>query len=239
VRAYAEMVHVDPSVALARLERAIGTPAAPETAREMQPAEPPARVSGKALAAIGVTAAVVLVWFAAWDRSTSAPGSDVRARSGIQTQKPERPASPAQIPVNLVAGTSGQTPVDQAPTPLQVAQAPTRSTVDQALTLSAVDRVVAPKRVDRAAPLSPDSEDDSRLQSESDGELIVTTEPTGGRVTVDGVGWGSTPVTIRNLPPGAKRIRVTKDGYGVEERVVHLAPNRSRVTLEIPLRSAP
>ena len=83
------------------------------------------------------------------------------------------------------------------------------------------------------------SNEDLSLQSASDRALIVTTEPAGGRVTVDGIGWGTTPVTIRNLPPGPKHVRVTKDGYGVEERVVNLAPNRSAITLQIPLRSAP
>ena len=230
VRAYAEMVHVDPNVALARLERALGTPAAPEAARETQPAEPAARVSGKALAAIGVTAAAVLVWFAAWGRSTSAPDNGIRARTVLQTQRPESPAPQAQVPVNLVAGTSGQAPADQAHTRLPIAQAPTRLPLDQP---------TVPSPVDRAGTLAPDSEDDSSPQSDSEGELIVTTEPAGSRVTVDGIGWGTTPVTIRNLPFGAKRIRVTKDGYGVEERVVRLTPNRSTITLQIPLRGAP
>jgi len=46
-------------------------------------------------------------------------------------------------------------------------------------------------------------------------------------------------ITIRDLPLGTKRIRVTKDGYAAQERVVHLAPNQPRVRLQIPLRDAP
>jgi hypothetical protein len=50
--------------------------------------------------------------------------------------------------------------------------------------------------------------------------LVVTSNPAGARVTVNGIAWGITPVTIRHLPPGAKTIRVTKDGYlGLERRV--------------------
>jgi hypothetical protein len=57
-------------------------------------------------------------------------------------------------------------------------------------------------------------------------------------VTVDGIGWGSTPATIRFLPAGSKRIRVIKEGYGSEERVVNLVEGR-RSTLDIPLPGAP
>ena len=69
-------------------------------------------------------------------------------------------------------------------------------------------------------------------------ELVVTSQPPGARVTVDGIGWGSTPATIRFLPAGSKRIRVIKDGYGSEERTVNLVEGR-RSTLDIPLPSAP
>ena len=41
-----------------------------------------------------------------------------------------------------------------------------------------------------------------------------------GRVTINGVGYGTTPLTIPYLPPGAKRVRVAKTGYETEERVI-------------------
>ena len=90
-----------------------------------------------------------------------------------------------------------------------------------------------------AASSSLSSKENSIHHQSPDGELIVKTEPAGGRVTVDGIGWGVAPVTIRYLPLGTKRIRVTKDGYAAQERVVHLAPNQPRVRLQIPLRNAP
>jgi helix-turn-helix protein/PEGA domain-containing protein len=68
--------------------------------------------------------------------------------------------------------------------------------------------------------------------------LVITSEPPGGRVTVDGIGWGSTPVTVRHLSPGAKRIRVTKEGYSSEEREVRLAGDRPS-EVHILLRSVP
>lgn len=67
------------------------------------------------------------------------------------------------------------------------------------------------------------------------GQLQIVTEPPGARVTVDGVGRGITPVTIRHLPPGTKRVRVTKDGYAGAERVVSFGQNEAGRTVHIPL----
>ena len=55
---------------------------------------------------------------------------------------------------------------------------------------------------------------------------------------MNGIGWGLAPVTIRYLPAGDKRIRVSKEGYVTEERTVSLAEGRPRV-LDITLRSVP
>jgi cytoskeletal protein RodZ len=57
--------------------------------------------------------------------------------------------------------------------------------------------------------------------------LVITTQPSGARVTVDGIGWGVTPITIRHLSPGTKRLRVTKDGYNAAEQLVHVVMQRS------------
>jgi cytoskeletal protein RodZ len=65
--------------------------------------------------------------------------------------------------------------------------------------------------------------------------LIVNTTPRGARVTVNGIGWGSTPVTIRHLPEGVQRVRVVKERFVSEERVVDLATGQSR-RVAIPLR---
>ena len=54
-------------------------------------------------------------------------------------------------------------------------------------------------------------------------------------MTVNGIGWGLAPVTIRHLPAGDKRIRVSKEGYTTEERTVRLAEGHPRM-LDIRLR---
>ena len=69
-------------------------------------------------------------------------------------------------------------------------------------------------------------------------ELVVTTEPAGARVTVNGIGRGISPVTIAHLPAGEKRIRVSKEGYASEERVLRIDEGRRQV-LDIQLNSAP
>lgn len=69
--------------------------------------------------------------------------------------------------------------------------------------------------------------------------LEVITEPVGARVTVNGVGWGSTPLALTNLTSGTKRIRVSLPGYESTERVVGADTNRTRVTLRIVLHPLP
>ena len=68
--------------------------------------------------------------------------------------------------------------------------------------------------------------------------LRVASDPPGARVTVDGVGWGITPVTIRNLPAGMKRVRATKDGYVADERVVSMSSG-SGTSIQLRLRRRP
>jgi hypothetical protein len=70
------------------------------------------------------------------------------------------------------------------------------------------------------------------------GSLVVLTEPDGARVTINGVGYGTTPLTIPYLPPGAKRVRVTKTGYETEERVISADDLGGRTPIRIDLSKA-
>jgi len=69
--------------------------------------------------------------------------------------------------------------------------------------------------------------------------LVVITEPAGARVTINGLGRGTTPLRIPNLPPGRKRIRVSMSGYRSEERVLGGDNAGAGGTLRIALRQAP
>jgi hypothetical protein len=64
-------------------------------------------------------------------------------------------------------------------------------------------------------------------------ELEIVSEPAGARVTIDGIGWGVTPVTIRFLPPGTKHLRLTRDGFAAVERVIQLAADEPRTSVRI------
>jgi hypothetical protein len=75
----------------------------------------------------------------------------------------------------------------------------------------------------------------TRVSTASDGQLRVTSVPSGARVTVNGIGWGQTPLTIDHLPPGIKSVRVTMDGYVSQEHVVDVRNNRPAVTLQVTL----
>ena len=68
--------------------------------------------------------------------------------------------------------------------------------------------------------------------------ITVTSAPAGARVTVDGIGWGETPVTIRHLPPGQKVIRVTKEGYESQQRIINVADDDPRsAAVRVTLRA--
>jgi hypothetical protein len=67
--------------------------------------------------------------------------------------------------------------------------------------------------------------------------ITVTSAPAGARVTVDGIGWGETPVTIRNLPPGQKVIRVTKEGYQSQQQTISVADDPHSSGVRVILRA--
>lgn len=101
----------------------------------------------------------------------------------------------------------------------------------------AVERVPTHASAQTALDATGESETDGDTRSTSESRLMVTSNPAGARVTVDGIGWGVTPVTIRYLPPGTKAVRVTKDGYLGRERRVDVSGGRTVVVqLTLPPR---
>ena len=141
---------------------------------------------------------------------------------GIMWQ--QRPWSVVPPPAVTTPAIAESAPLPEAPIVVQPqVQAKTRAVPVKA---AAATRVVANGRP-RSNPRA--------VANLTDGELLIVTEPPGARVTVDGVGRGVTPLTLRNLAPGAKRVRVTKDGYTGAERVVSLAQGTTEHTVRIPL----
>lgn len=72
----------------------------------------------------------------------------------------------------------------------------------------------------------------------TEGELEIVSSPSGALVTVNGIGRGKTPTTVRYLPFGSHTIRVVRQGYASQERRVTLTAEQSarRVTLNLTLR---
>ena len=92
--------------------------------------------------------------------------------------------------------------------------------------------------VNGAAAAAPVEERASRVSTEYP-DLIVVTDPPGARITVDGVGWGPSPLTIRFLPPGVRRVRATLDGHVAQERVVTVPSDAPRTTVRLTLKPGP
>jgi hypothetical protein len=67
--------------------------------------------------------------------------------------------------------------------------------------------------------------------------IRVTSVPAGARVTVDGIGWGETPVTIHHLPSGRKVIRVTKSGFKSQQRIISVPDDHRSAAVRVTLRA--
>jgi len=72
-------------------------------------------------------------------------------------------------------------------------------------------------------------------QASDVGRLLVRSTPSGAAVTVDGVAKGVTPVALRELPIGTRRVVVARRGYLPETRTVQISKERPSRTLEVRL----
>lgn len=143
-------------------------------------------------------------------------------------------SSPAKTPV-IAASTppaSADVPaLTPAPTPAPVAPPRTAASATPRQ-LPVTKPSVAKAKASEVAPAAVVTEAAPRPAAAANGRLVITTTPAGAHVTVDGVGWGATPLTIRYLPGGMKRVRITMDGYASQERTVRVdGPTTMRVVL--------
>lgn len=210
IRAYAQAVRMDQSLALAQLERALAADARKALADDAGPTHKRGRLRRQAPALIGLLA---ISWFlgrALWN-----------GLSGRQEDR-QRPSA-IVLPSDDVGPAPAQPPAETQPS------APPPDPATAAPVNGAIAETAAPTPQDDIAPGA----------SAVVGELVVVTDPPGARVTINGIAWGTTPVTVRHLPFGAKRIRLTKYGFAPEDRLLELSERRPRGTLEVSLRSTP
>jgi len=70
--------------------------------------------------------------------------------------------------------------------------------------------------------------------AESAGTLTVVSEPAGAAVFVDGQFAGHTPIDVKDLVPGDHRVRLVKDGFLENGRIVNVAAGKAG-TLQVRL----
>jgi len=198
LRAYAQALGLDYRIVLEQLNHEL-LAAAPVDVPE--PPTPQPRRFGVAHVAMTAAGCVVFAMIAtAW---LSHEPRQIARSAASAPSAPRAGARPRALPA-VNRATSAAVPPEQVAEPAE-----TISTVD------VVDRTAVPVETSGVlAPVTPTS-------------LVIVTQPQGARVTVDGIGWGTTPVTISNLPEGLKRIRVTNDGYAAAERAIEIQPNRA------------
>ena len=193
---------------------AIAPVAAPRsTARGQTTVRARRSIKGDVVVGTLTVAVIALAWLTF--RAPQAPNSEERQPAAVAHQ--QTVAATREQPV----AATHQESVVVAPPPSSPGPERSNAPASPAIASSSL-RAVNPVVADVAAPVAP--------------SLRVLTEPAGARVTVDGVGWGQTPLTIRYLPPGAKRIRVTHDGYAAREQVVAVAADQPQTIVRLRLQ---
>jgi hypothetical protein len=237
VRMYARAIKLDQSLAVARLERASQAPTgrAARSTGDM-PDRSLTRPRLLMLGAVLVAGVVLMRAIGGREalpvRAADAPAAGVAGDPDRSSARPD-PAAPGQPvgpPASAATDESAATPAvvtprDPPPPPAPVASVPPPAGEPAAVAPS--DPPTAP------AEPSPVPQPAGPLNA-----LVLITEPPGARVTVNGIGWGVSPVTIRYLPAGEKRIRVSREGYVADERVVRITEGRP-TRIEIQLQRVP
>jgi cytoskeletal protein RodZ len=209
--AYAKAIGMDPMVALQHLEEALqgAQSSTAATVRRRSLESPRVRRASTLLSLLVL--AVSVAGIVLWTSTSSTP--DENPSRGVAPPSPDPAAVPAVQPPSP-APTSSSHPRDApaARTDAAQAQTPAPSTKQSAATAG-------------AAPGQPDL-----------GRLTIVTDPPGARVTLNGIGRGSTPLTLADLSAGALRIRVTKDGRTAQERDVQFTGRSMMVKISLPER---
>ena len=206
VRAFADAVGLDRNVALAHLEQALDHVPPESQPKEMSPASPDRRWG--AYAALGLLA-VATLFVARWQW-----GPMLTATQSLTLESP-RPIAPAAPAIDTAASESAAQPLTEPPASSASPSAPP------------TPAVVA--SANGAPPTA------TGVKPPASHALTVTSAPLGARVLVDGIGWGRTPVTIRHVAPGDRRVRVVLDGFVSDERRVRMSATRDETTVHVEL----
>ena len=219
IRAYARAVELDEHVVLAALKRE-AAPVDPPPVQQPPPVRTPSLRAPHVVMTVVCASLLVGISGVVWETSTARGTGDNAAFA----------ASPE--PEGDAVATSGNTP--------EIAQSSPQA-VESTRLVAESTPLVAESTPPAAVQDVGTREADAHTQSPATPavtELVITTDPVDARVVVNGVGWGSSPITIQHLAPGEKRLRVTKEGYMAVERVTHVVADRS-TTVDIQLQPLP
>ena len=230
IRTYARVVGLDQSLALDHLESALKPVDAREASRERPGTQRPGTQESTGirtymLIVLGVVSVAAAMFGRAISERTPALEHNAEMRSATNS----RPT-----PVLPVHDVSPDTLMSQR----EHSAPDVRLSALSKNTMAVSIEPTGASTVADAGPPVTTATTEAPASTDSVTELVVTTQPAGARVTVNGIGWGNSPVTVRHLPPGDKRIRVSKEGYATEERILRLVDGRRR-SLDIRLASAP
>lgn len=93
----------------------------------------------------------------------------------------------------------------------------------------------APLTVVEAPVMQPVAAPEPTTQAPVSTAVTITSDPSGARVVVDGIGRGTTPVVVQNLTRGIRRVRLLKDGFVSQERDVRIGTGPEPATLHVAL----
>ena len=214
IRAYAQALSLDERRVLDALDQDVAATTPTPLPQTPPPRAPRVRVSSSAVALV----CVIAVTFLSGTLLTRQMQSARAAESQPSAPGSDRTSEAVRVTDNQTA----------SPDVARVSL-PASTSVERASAPAAVPAVSAPPAIVPAPAI---------VAAPTATQLVITTKPEGARVTVDGIGWGVSPVTVRHLSEGSKRIRVTADGYAAVERVLEVQPDRvNRVSIQ--LRSLP
>jgi cytoskeletal protein RodZ len=212
LRAYASAVRLNATTALERFATTFGTEGRQQEAAETP--QPPPRSSQTTLSprrgavAVAIVTVAVTIGAAVVLPIALREGAAVREQSNVAAPAAAvaLPEAPPEALPDSVATSGSPSQPTESPTPTELPATPTEL---------------------------PATLTESGFTSSAD--LVVISSPPGARVTVDGVGWGTTPLTVQHLPPGIKVVRVTKDGYLTAEQRVRVGGGDGPVSVQLEL----
>jgi cytoskeletal protein RodZ len=230
VVAFADAVGVEREVALQHLDRATrGSEGTIEAAPNAAAAKPRGRSNAFFPVLGAIAAAAAAAWFV---ERPSTPHGEPGDRPAPAASTPSPPQS---------ASDAAAANAQRAPAAPEAASAPATASPPQErerVTTSAVPRERQSQAAAATPAATPATQEATRSAPASPARertLIIVTEPSGARVTVNGIGWGTTPLSLTQLPPGPKQIRVTLEGYAAQARTVQLR-DTGTTRVVIPLR---